>query len=131
MTCYWKKFEKDLLENLPADESDFVDRLEEEGVIDEGVKKKMNVLNRSKITHAVAIVEEIENSIPDSLEKLRNLLSVMKKYNRDDLKTLAQKIENHLDPVGTPFVCETMAYYFGSLKSLFSNFPYKNLSSTL
>lgn len=74
----YEKFEKDLLENLPADESDFVDQLVEEGVIDEGVKKRMNVLNRSKITRAVAIVEEIESSIPDSLEKLRNLLSVMK-----------------------------------------------------
>ena len=94
----YKMFEKDLLENLLADESDFVDRLEEEGVIDEGIKKKMNVLNRSKIIRAVAIVEEIENSIPDSLEKLHNLLSAMKNYNHDDLKLLAQEIENHLDP---------------------------------
>ena len=89
----YEKFEKDLLETLPADQSDFVSRLEEEKIIDEGAKKKMSVFNRTRSICAVAIVEEIEKSN----EKLRKLASVMKKYD-DSLKPLAEKIENHIDP---------------------------------
>ena len=74
----YEKFEKDLLETLPADQSDFVSLLEEEKIIGEGAKKKMSVFNRTRSICAVAIVEEIEKSVSDSEEKLCKLASVMK-----------------------------------------------------
>ena len=101
----YEKFEKDLLQALPADESDFISLLEEENIIGAEAKKKMSVFNRTKIVRAVAVMEEIEKSLSISNEKLRKLATVMKKYDdlnpsaeRIKLKPLAEKIENHIDP---------------------------------
>ena len=90
-------FEKDLLEKLPADQPEFITLLEKEKIIDEDIKKKMDMYEQTKMVRAVPIVEEIERSVSNSDEKFRKLASVMKNYN-EDLKTLAEKIENRLDP---------------------------------
>ena len=101
----YEKFEEDLLQALPADESEFISLLEEENIIGAEARKKMSVFNQTKIVRAVAIMEEIEKSLSISDEKLRKLANVMKKYDdlnpsaeRIKLKPLAEKIENHIDP---------------------------------
>ena len=101
----YEKFEEDLLQALPADESDFISLLEKENIIGAEARKKMSVFNRTKIVRAVAIMEEIEKSLSISDEKLKKLATVMKKYDdlnpsaeRIKLKPLADKIENHIDP---------------------------------
>ena len=74
----YEKFEEDLLQTLPADESEFISLLEEENIIGAEARKKMSVFNRTKIVRAVAIMEEIEKSLSISDEKLRKLANVMK-----------------------------------------------------
>ena len=74
----YEKFEKDLLQALPADESEFISLLEEENIIGAEAKKKMSVFNRTKIVRAVAIMEEIEKSLSISDEKLKKLATIMK-----------------------------------------------------
>ena len=97
LQAIYDKFEKDLLEMLPADEPDFISLLEKEKIIGGEAIKKMSVYNRTKKIRAVAIVEEIEKSISVSNAKLLKLASIMKNYS-DSLKDLAEKIENHIDP---------------------------------
>ena len=102
-------FEEDLLEKLPADQPEFIALLENEKIIDEDIKKKMDMYEQTKIVRAVPIVEEIERSISTSDEKFRKLTSVMKHYN-DDLKKLAEKIENRFDPGIYLIYCIIAAY---------------------
>ena len=90
--------ENDLIDQFPSDQSEFIALLEREGVIfDEELKKEMDVTNHVKEHRTVAILEDIRESFSVSNEKFYKLLSAMKKYNHE-LKTLALKIENQLDP---------------------------------
>ena len=89
----YKEFENDLLEQLPADQPEFILLLEKEGVIDGEAKKEMNTQDEN----ICVILEEIEKSLLVSHEKFYKLLSAMKEYNHG-VETLAQKIENYLDP---------------------------------
>ena len=93
----YEKFENELLKQLPADQPEFITLLEREGVIDGEAKKRMNVKNRNKAVRTVVILEEIEKSLCVSHEKFYKLLSAMKEYNHG-VETLAEEIENHLDP---------------------------------
>ena len=94
--------ENDLIEQLPTDQSEFIALLEREGVIDEELKKEMNVTSHVKDHRTVAILEDIRESFSvsnqtESNDKFNKLLSAMKKYNHG-LEKLALKIENQLDP---------------------------------
>ena len=89
----YKKFENDLIKQLPTDNPDFMAELEREGVIDEETKKKINLKKRFKFL----ILDEIEKSLDDPDKKFYKLLKAMENY-KHGLETLAEKMRNHLDP---------------------------------
>ena len=91
------KFEDDLLKQLPADQPEFIELLEKNGVIGGEAKKKINVRLGNKLGCAAVILAGVEKSMPESDVKFYKLLLVMKEYNHG-LETLAEKIENTLDP---------------------------------
>ena len=92
----FKKFDTILVKKLPVNQPRFIELLEEEKIIDEEAKKRMDLSNRSKDIRADVIVEEIEKSLPGP-EKFDKLLKVMDKYGHG-LEKLAQEINNHLNP---------------------------------
>lgn len=98
----YKKFENDLITQLPTDNPEFMADLEREGVIDKETKKKIQSKKRSKAVTLV-ILSEIKKSLDVSDKKFYKLLNVMKKYEHD-LEALAEKIRNHLDPSMYMFV---------------------------
>ena len=91
------KFEKILLVRLPMDQPDFTALLERDDIIGKETKKKIDLPNQTRAGHAASVLNEVYTSPSFSDEKFFKLLSVMKEY-KHDLETLAQEIENHLDP---------------------------------
>ena len=93
----YQRFENQLLNKLPADEPDFITLLERDDIISKETKRKMDFPGQTRAGHAASVLNEIDTSPSFYDEKFYKLLSVMKEY-KHDLETLAQEIENHLDP---------------------------------
>ena len=91
------RFEKSLLEYLPTDQPDFIALLGRDDIIGKETKRKMDLPGQTRAGHAASVLNEIYTSPSFSDEKFYKLLSVMKEY-KNNLETLAQEIENHLDP---------------------------------
>ena len=93
----YEKFEAGLLNQLPADQPDFIALLAKENVISGEAKKKINVRLGNRLGCAAVILTEIEESVPKCGKKFYKLLSIMKQYSHG-MKILAEEIENNLDP---------------------------------
>ena len=92
----YERFEKRLLDSLPADQPEFIKLLEKEGVVGEKTRRKINTANQKGDICAPYVLQEIDIS-PFPKEKFNKLLSVMKGY-KHDLQALVQEVEDHLDP---------------------------------
>ena len=92
----YERFEKRLLDCLPADQPEFIKLLEKEGVIGEKTRRKINTANEKGDICTPYVLWEIDTS-PFPIEKFNKLLSVMKGY-KQDLQALVQEVEDHLDP---------------------------------
>ena len=88
--------ERELQETLKwaADQPKFIELLKEKNIISEKTKKNLDMPNQIEGMRLAYILEEIRESLS---EKFEDFLSVMIDY-KHGLETLAQKIENHLDP---------------------------------
>ena len=93
----YQRFENQLLNELPADEPEFIALLERDDIIGEKAKKKMSFPDQTRRGLAASIVQEIDTSPSFSDDKFYKLLSVMKEY-KNDLEILAQEIVTHLNP---------------------------------
>ena len=95
----YNAFENELLEvlKLPADQPEFITRLEGKGIISEKTKKNLDMPNQPEGVRAALILEEIRESFSVSDVKFKDLLLVMNDY-KHGLEPIAQKIESHLDP---------------------------------
>ena len=92
----YMKFERKLLDSLPADQPDFIKLLERKEIIGEKNKKKMNAPNQTRAGCAGCVLQEIDASTFCD-EKFYKLLSVMKEYGHG-METLVLEIEAYLDP---------------------------------
>ena len=91
------KFKKSLLNRLPTDQPDFIALLEREDIIGKETKRKMDLSYQTRAGYAALVLNEIDTWLSFSDGKFRKLLLVMKEY-KHGLETLAQEIENQLDP---------------------------------
>ena len=91
------RFENRLLNELPADDPNFIKLLKKNNIIGEKAKSKMGFPDQTRRGLAASIVQEIDISPSFSDDKFRKLLSVMTKY-KHGLEILAQEIEIHLNP---------------------------------
>ena len=92
----YKRFAEKLLDSLPADQPKFVELLENENLIGEENKRKMNAPNQTTRGCAACVLQEI-NAVPFSDEKFYKLLSVMEEY-KHGLEKIVQEIRSHLNP---------------------------------
>ena len=93
----YQRFENRLLNELPADDQNFIKLLKSNNIIGEKAKKKLEFSDQTSRGLAASILQEIDTSPSFSDEKFDQLLLVMKEH-KNGLEILAQEIDTHLNP---------------------------------